>query len=1295
MDGKGASIILLNGVNYPTWKIQCRMVLIRDGVWSIVNGSEKVPASADTDKLAKFMARSDKALATIVLSVEPSLLYLLGDPVDPVVVWNTLQDQFQKKTWANKLALRRKLNSLNLKDGNSVTDHIKAMTEVFSELAVIGAPMEDEDKVVTLLASLPESYNVLVTALEAHADVPKMEIVTERLLHEERKIQARENDTQGGEENVMTVRHRYRNQGPKCYNCDGIGHIAKYCPEKREYKSRRERGSTKAKKPPHKANKAEANRYSSSDESAGLIAQHALSTTCESGNDWIVDSGATCHMCHDRAIFRSYHELEKPVKITLGDGRQVEALGQGDVSIKVKLRADKYKKLRLHDVLLVPDLSYNLLSVAKASEYGKTTVFDKHGCEIRDRDGGIVAYAERVGSLFRFRGCVDEQRAFLVKKSDDDCILWHQRYGHIGWDRLNTLAKESMVNGFDYRPAVMERFCEPCVQGKQTRNSFKGKSGIQTTKPMELVHSDVCGKMGAPSLGGSEYVVTFVDDYTRYTWTYMIRKKSEVFQKFKEWKAVTEKSIGASVKTLRSDNGGEYVSKEFEAYLRVEGIRHEYTIPKTPEQNGVAERLNRTLGEMVRSMMSDSQLPKAFWAETFATATYLHNRSPTKPLGRMTPFEAWTGRKPTVGHLKRFGCAAYAHIPKDERRKLDSKSRRCIHLGYGTRVKGYRLYDQNRSRVIYSRDVKFDENCIGYEAVSIEEDGPKKREMTVPFYNETDDVESGRVEADAGLRRSSRERRQTEFYGQRANVADEPQHEPSNYDEAMKGEDRSKWEQAMEKEIESLESNDVWDLVELPTGRKVVGSKWVYKVKRDVNGNTERYKARLVARGFTQKFGEDYDQTFSPVVRFESFRTLMALAAKYGLKLHQMDVTTAFLHGVLEEEVFLKQPEGFAKSGEEHLVCKLKRSLYGLKQSPRCWNAALDEKLVQMGFSQTSADPCLYMKSDERGPVYLAVYVDDLVIAAKEETLIKGIKDQLSKFFDMKDMGPLHHFLGMKVLQDEENKEVCIGQERYINDILRTYGMENCKPAPTPMDPGLKLANANADDTVVDPVAYQSAVGSLLYLSIASRPDIAFAVGCAARYTSKPTSVHWALVKRIMRYLKGSIDIGLKYQGAGSEGETMTAFCDADWAGDLDHRKSTSGYVLMLSNGAVSWKSKKQTVVALSTAEAEYVALSSATQEVSWMRKLLADLGENTGVPTTIHEDNQSAMAIASNPVNHNRTKHIDIKYHYVRQAVQEGVIKLQYCSTSDMVADVLTKPVYTETFRKLRDRLGLVPIVY
>ena len=366
-------------------------------------------------------------------------------------------------------------------------------------------------------------------------------------------------------------------------------------------------------------NKAEARWYGecSSDEATGLIAQHALTSSSEvMSGKWIVDSGATCHMCQDKELFTDFTALEKPIQVVLGDGRKLEAIGRGTVVIRVMMQTKKRRTLSLHETLLVPGLTYNLLSVSKATEHGKVTVFNESGCEIQDDSGNVVAFAQRVGSLYRLQRC--EEGAFTVN-GDPEAILWHQRYGHLSESNMNKLSREGMVNDLGFKVNSSIGFCETCVQGKQTRNSFKERAGISSKNLLELVHSDVCGKMGAASLSGCEYVVTFVDDKSRFTWSYPIKKKSDVFSKFREWKRMAEKACGTSVKTLRTDNGGEYTSNEFQEFLKQEGIRHELTVPKTPEQNGIAERLNRTLVEKVRCMLSDAGLPKVFWAEAYST----------------------------------------------------------------------------------------------------------------------------------------------------------------------------------------------------------------------------------------------------------------------------------------------------------------------------------------------------------------------------------------------------------------------------------------------------------------------------------------------------------------------------------------------------------------------------------------------------------------------------------------------------------------------------------------------------
>lgn len=369
--------------------------------------------------------------------------------------------------------------------------------------------------------------------------------------------------------------------------------------------------------------------------------------------------------------------------------------------------------------------------------------------------------------------------------------------------------------------------------------------------------------------------------------------------------------------------------------------------------------------------------------------------------------------------------------------------------------------------------------------------------------------------------------------------------------------------------------------------------------------------------------------------------------------------------------------------GKEHMVCRLKKSLYGLKQASRCCNKALHDYLSEIGFNQSASDPCVYIQT-QKSVAIIAVYVDDLIIVT--EAKMQTVKMSLEEKFEMKDMGRLHYCLGIAIVQDDDNGCIWLHQKQYILNMLNRYGMAEANPATTPADINVKLVENDNVSKEVDPISYQSMVGSLLYAAMATRPDIAHAVGVVSKFNSAPTEAHLTAVKRILRYLKGTINLGLKYQKGSN---SLTGYSDADWAGDLDDRHSMTGNLFLLAGGAISWLSKKQAVVALSTAEAEYIALSSAAQEATWLRRILAELGNSTGcVP--LMEDNQGAIALAKNPVAHARTKHIDIRYHYIREAVQSGLIDLQYCPTHEMCADLLTKLLPKVQFERLRLALGM-----
>ena len=1113
-----------------------------------------------------------------------------------------------------------------------------------------------------------------------------MEVVTERLLHEERKLKDHADSTGVSSEKAMTAKQQSRKKGPKCHHCGKIGHIKRECRDvtgKKADKSQKESRYSK-----QKANKAEVKKRdddSSSSDTVGLIVTHAgLVGAAAHQNNWIVDSGATCHMCNNSKCFVDLRDLEQPQEISLGDGHTVKANKCGAVMLQMKLPGNEIKKCKLHDVLYVPALTYNLLSISRATKSGKTTEFTNNCCRITDTEDRLIAVATRIGSLY-YLDCESVDQSNTAENNNfatED--LWHRRYGHLGAHSLKKLAHDKLVEGFNYDASRKLSFCEPCVSGKHHRSQFPTNCSERSSQPLGLVHSDVCGKMCTQSLSGAEYFLTFIDDNTRYVWVYVLKHKHEVFERFLEWKAMVEKSTGQKLKALRTDNGGEYTSERFQNYLKTEGVRHELTVPKTPEQNGVAERMNRTLVEAVRAMLADAGLPKKFWAEALSTAVYLRNRSPTTVL-EVTPFESWTGKKPQVEHLRIFGCMAYAHVAKDERQKLDPKAQKCILLGYGTETKGYRLYSPVHRKVFYSRDVLFNEDVCSLEDKS--DECQQKEPVLISGQESHDDDDVSENEADSVLQRPVRQRKPPNRYGEWTTIADAEPKEPTTLAEAVAGQDKEKWLNAMNDEMESLYANDVWDPVELPKGRKAIGSKWVFKLKVNAEGVVDRYKARLVAQGFSQKFGEDYDETFCPVVRHESIRTLIALAVQDGLKLHQMDITTAFLNGELKEEVYMKQPEGFIVKGQEDLVCRLKRSIYGLKQSGRCWNNTLDEELKKMGFVQSAGDPCIYIASE--GEVCIvAVYVDDIIIGAKTDDRILQIKRDLRKRFKAKDMGELHHFLGMKIIQNQNSGEVWISQPAYTQDILEKFHMVDAKPVSTPFDASSKLMNAVDDSDVVDTELYQSAVGSLLYLSVATRPDIAFAVSNVAKYCARPTKQHWIAVKRIMRYLKGTLNHGLCYTL--SHNTQCVGFSDADFAGDIDDRKSTSGYMFQMSGAAISWRSKKQACVALSTAEAEYIALASAGQEAVWIRQLLSDMRSTPIGPTMIFEDNQSTISMVKNPHYHGRAKHVDIKFHFIQELAKTETVQLEYCCSDDMLADMLTKGLPREHFVKLRELSGV-----
>ncbi|KAL4573166.1 hypothetical protein LXL04_019963 [Taraxacum kok-saghyz] len=642
-------------------------------------------------------------------------------------------------------------------------------------------------------------------------------------------------------------------------------------------------------------------------------------------------------------------------KVKLADNNTLDITGVGDVSVKTTLGTNWILK----DVKFIPDLKRMLISVGQLDDEGHQIEFGDGQWKVT-KGSMVIARGRKRGTLYMVEVTNSEVNA--VEEDQKTSTLWHQRLGQMSEKGMKMLASKGSIP--DLKKVTID-FCEPCVMGKQKKVSFLKSGNPPTSGKLELIHSDVY-------VGGARYYVTFIDDCTRKVWVYFLKQKSEVFSEFKKWRATVENKTNLKIKCFRSDNGGEYSSNEFVDYCAENGIRMMKTVPENPQQNGVAERMNRTLCERAKSMRLNAGLPKMFWADAVNTAAYLINRGPSVPLGFKIPEEVWTGRPATLKHLRFFGCVSYVKIKDSKRDKLESKARKCTFIGYGgdemvtasgimkiNALSKVALYKDTLAGGSNSEEEQMKTNGqVEYEAKEEEEEdvlkpvsSPELGESSGSSASSSDDVGEGRSEDGAdgaepvapALRRSTR----------LANL------QSGTVLQSLGVNNSIQWKKAMEEEMNSLEKNKTWFLVKLPNGKKALQNKWVFRVKDEID-SSKRYKARLVVKGFQQKQGVDYNEIFSPVVNMTTIRLVLGIVASEDLHLEQMDVKTAFLHGDLDEDIYMMQLEGFPAVGKENLVCKLKKSLYGLKQAPRQWYLRLDSFMRKSGYNRCEMDHCCY-----------------------------------------------------------------------------------------------------------------------------------------------------------------------------------------------------------------------------------------------------------------------------------------------------------------------------------------------
>ena len=701
-------------------------------------------------------------------------------------------------------------------------------------------------------------------------------------------------------------------------------------------------------------------------------------------------------------------------------------------------------------------------------------IFSPHNVVFQD-----ITTKRTIGEGFFFNGLYYLAKDFKQPKAfqASSCVaqnqhLWHQRLAH----------PSEKVMSFLFPKLCKDKLqCDVCHLSKFARLPFDS-SLFRASNPFEIIHSDIWGPI-LESFDGFKYFVTFVDDFTRITWLYLLKSKSELVNIFQYFHKLVSTQFSSKICILRSDNGTEYMSQ----YLSIHGILHQTSCVGTPQQNVIAKRKNRDLLEKTRALMLHMHVPKKFWSQGVLTAVYLINRLPSKVLDFKSPLEVLKNRNIDISHLRVFGSTCFVHIQSPHRDKLDPRATKCAFMGYSSTQKGYKCYNPVTKRLVVSRDVKFDETTPYFSRkVDDEGHGESLHDLfplpSIPLCQDNQAVHDTLVATpmptphvldpppQVETRRNPSRARQPPVrlhdyvtYNAKYPLTDfvtykkfssthatflsalDSSYEPQTFQAANKHE---VWRTAMKDELKALHDNNTWSVVRLPKGKKAVGSRWVYKTKYNSDGTVERHKAHLVARGFTQTYGLDYKETFAPVAKMNTVRVLLSVAVNQSWPLYQMDVKNAFLHGELEEEVYMKLPPGHSQSHDPDMVCKLHKSIYGLKQSPRAWYAKLSSVLEEFGFQRSNADSSLFVRTSSVGKLVVLIYVDDLIVTGDNSEEVHFLKQALQRKFALKDLGRLKYFLGIELATSQ--KGLFLNQRKYVLDLLKDANLVDCKPARTP-----------------------------------------------------------------------------------------------------------------------------------------------------------------------------------------------------------------------------------------------------
>lgn len=1352
MTSNSDKIEKLNSTNYDTWSLVMECILKSRKLWSSMFEVHDEEKALTEDEIAK----NEEAKAIIYSAMTREEIQKSGHSESAGLLWLKIKENHEGLEIDQRNVSLSEFMQFSYNKGEHITAYCGRFEMVLAKTIATGVPLDESLKFHVFRNNLPKDIKQLANFwMMANPDGKIASLMTSlKLQHHLDKREATNNSVALFGSNKSKKEHDKNNSknnerdnergnnGKYCTHCKKKGHLVNDC-----WTLKRKEAKQNDQSLPGPSKRS---------------ALSVLDKIAMTKHDWIIDSGASWHMTSNKDLLSDYEDLDEPREITIGDGKEIFARGKGKFSFKSgKFEGD------LFDVMWVPGLSENLLSVGHATKRGNRVEFGKSEAIFSNKFGVCLKGRKILGNLFVVE-LEPQQTTKLSCGSSNMANVsideWHKRFAHSSTGMIKSLVRQSAVDGLKINNVSSEN-CADCVMGKITRASHPSRSSIKADENCAILHIDTCGPFEPDSLGGSRYFVLAVEEYSNYKLIEFVSSKSEIADVVKLMINRVQLESKRPVKMILTDNGTEFINSNLKIFLLNEGIIHEKTAVYTPEQNGTVERANRTIVEGIRTLLHESRLPRELWAEAANTVVYTTNRLLGPRSNNKTRYELYWHDKPDVGNLRIFGSAAVIHITKSRRpNKLHKKGTNVHFVGYTDRRNTYRFYDSQNGAIITSCDAKFvehgdklsnvDEPAItvsltrnnsiatrsreyetaGHDSVGFESASRPSQQinsMRDEFNSDTqspanydannsdnsmngnDNYQSTEEQSDieTNLSDNNNDDDDNQLAEQSSPNSDDEQverratrsttnsddlikstsvpvwfwranfalltldNEPETLREAMESDDWQKWKAAMDEEIAALNKNKTWQLVDKPRGRKIIKSKWVFKLKHDPEGNIQRYKARLVAKGYSQIPNIDYKETYAPVASSTTIRIVFALAAQSGMKLLQFDVKTAFLYGDLNETLHMEFPDGYSNPGNK--VCRLTKSLYGLKQAPRQWNIKFNDFLTKFNLKRSEIDRCLYF--NEERTLILAIYVDDGLAASSNSELLEELTTYLKSKFDVKFMA-CESYLGFKV--EQRSNEIFISQTPYINKVLSRFNMSECKPSATPEEVG---SSGNDDESPLpDNYPFRDLVGCLLYIVTCTRPDIAHAVSVASR-TAKPTMLHWQKLKRILRYLKGTTEYGIRFRR--EENAKLIAYSDADYANDAS-RRSTTGWVILYGSSPIAWRCHRQSIITLSTTEAEYVSGCDLVKELLPIRESMLELHAIKDMPTDVLIDNLSTVKIANDDGGQKRTKHIDIRSKWLNEQSEKRKIAVKHVSGDKQLADMLTKPLHKTKFQANRNVL-------